>query len=306
MNTPSVRPRWEGLPEEVRAEVQARLGSPVVEVSYPEGGFTPGLAVRLRCADRGEVFLKAADLALPMASHYRAEAVVGEHLPSVIAPELWWSVESHGWIVNAFEAVLGGEPDLRPGSADLPGVLDVVGSLERELTPCPAPVGETGETLSLLAGHWERLAAAPAGPDAWCTARRARLTEMDDRDLLVKAAAGDTLVHCDLRADNMLVDTERVRVLDWSWAARGAAWVDAAFFVPQLILAGHSPAGAEAELRARVPAWRAADPKALSMFAVAITGYWAWNQANGPGGALGAYRGRAAEAGRRWIDYRLS
>lgn len=60
--------------------------SPVVEVSYPEGGFTPGLALRLRCADRSEVFLKAADLALPMASHYRAEAVVGEHLPSVIAP----------------------------------------------------------------------------------------------------------------------------------------------------------------------------------------------------------------------------
>lgn len=305
MNTPSARPRWEDLPDEVRAKVQARLGSPVVEVSYPEGGFTPGLAVRLTCADRGQVFLKAADLALPMASHYRAEAVVGEHLPCAIAPRLWWSLESHGWIINAFEAVLGGEPDLRPGSADLPGVLDVVGSLGRELTPCPAPVGEAGETLSLLAGHWERLAAAPAGPDAWCAERRARLTEMDDRDLLVKAAAGDTLVHCDLRADNMLVDAERVRVLDWSWAARGAAWVDAVFFVPQLILAGHSPAGAEAELGARVPAWRVADPKAVSMFAVAITGYWSWHQVHGPGGALGAYRGRAAEAGRRWIDYRL-
>ncbi|MFF3904364.1 phosphotransferase [[Kitasatospora] papulosa] len=305
MNTPSVRPRWEGLPDEVRARVQARLGSPVVEVGYPEGGFTPGLAVRLTCADRSEVFLKAADLALPMASHYRAEAVVGAHLPSGIAPELWWSLESHGWIVNAFEAVLGRGPDLRPGSADLRGVLDVVGSLERELTPCPAPVREAGQPLSLLAGHWERLAAAPVGRDAWSSARRTWLTEMDDRDLLVKAAAGDTLVHCDLRADNLLVDTERVRVLDWSWAARGAAWVDAAFFVPQLILAGHSPAGAEAELGARVPAWRAVDPEAVSVFAVAITGYWAWNQAHSPGGALGAYRGRAAEAGRRWIDYRL-
>ncbi len=305
MSTPSVRPRWEGLPGDVRAEVQARLGSPVVEVSYPEGGFTPGLAVRLTCADGSVVFLKAADVTLPMASHYRAEALVGEHLPSVIAPRLWWSLESRGWIVNAFEAVLGGQPDLRPGSADLPGVLDVVGSLERELTPCPAPVGEAGETLSRLAGHWERLAAAPAGPDAWSAARGRWLMELDARDLLVKAAVGETLVHCDLRADNMLMDTGRVRVLDWSWAARGAAWVDAAFFVPQLILAGHSPAGAEAEVGARVPAWRAADPKALSMFAVAITGYWVWHQAHGPGGALGAYRGRAAEAGRRWIDYRL-
>lgn len=305
MKTPSARPRWEDLPDDVRAEVQARLGSPVVEISYPEGGFTPGLAVRLTCADGGQVFLKAADLALPMAAHYRAEAVVGERLPSGIAPRLWWSLESHGWIVNAFEAVLGGEPDLRPGSTDLPGVLDVIGSLAQELTPCPVSVGEAGKTLSLLAGHWERIAAAPAGPDAWSTARHAWLTAMDDRDLLVKAAAGDTLVHCDLRADNMLVESERVRVLDWSWAARGAAWVDAAFFVPQLVLSGHSPADAEAELGARVPAWRVADPKALSTFAVAITGYWSWHQAHGPGGALGAYRGRAAQAGRRWIDYRL-
>ena len=89
MNTPSVRPRWEQLPDEVRAKVQARLGSPVVEVSYPDGGFTPGLAVRVTCADHSEVFLKAADGVLPMASHYRAEALVGKRLPSGIAPRLW-------------------------------------------------------------------------------------------------------------------------------------------------------------------------------------------------------------------------
>ncbi|MFD4863389.1 phosphotransferase [Streptomyces atratus] len=311
MNTVSVRARWEDLPLEVRAAVQARLGSSVVEVVYPEGGFTQGLAVRVTCADGSEVFLKAVDLAARMASHYQAEAAVGKHLPTVVAPRLVWSLEASSWIVNAFESVRGREPDLRPGSADLNGVLDVVGVLEQELTPCPVSgVGPVGETLSSLAGHWARLAAAGAGSggqDSWAASRRVRLAELDDPDRLVKASVGDTLVHCDLRADNMLAEagTGRIRILDWSWGARGAAWVDAAFFVPQLITAGHSPAGAEAELGARVPAWRAVDPEAVSVFAVAITGYWAWNQANGPGGALGAYRGRAAEAGRRWIDYRL-
>ncbi|MFI6730382.1 hypothetical protein [Streptomyces atratus] len=175
MNAASVRARWEDLPHEVRALVQARLGSPVVEVVYPGGGFTQGLAVRVRCADGSEVFLKAADLAAAMASHYRAEAVVGEHLPAAVAPQLMWSLEASGWIVNAFEAVRGREPDLRPGSADLSPVLDVVGALERELTPCPVPaVGPVGETLSLLVGHWDRLAAAPEGPDAWTVARRAQ------------------------------------------------------------------------------------------------------------------------------------
>ncbi|WP_413751768.1 hypothetical protein NRF20_00720 [Streptomyces sp. R-74717] len=131
--------------------------------------------MRVRCADGSEVFLKAADLAAAMASHYRAEAVVGEHLPAAVAPQLMWSLEASGWIVNAFEAVRGREPDLRPGSADLSPVLDVVGALERELTPCPVPaVGPVGETLSLLVGHWDRLAAAPEGPDAWTVARRAQ------------------------------------------------------------------------------------------------------------------------------------
>jgi hypothetical protein len=301
-----VRACWEDLPEQVRAAAEAHLASPVVEVSYPDGGFTQGLAARVTCVDRSEAFLKAADLSASMAEHYRAEAAVGSHLLATVAPQLLWSLEEGGWVVNAFEAVGGREPDLGSGSSDLPGVLDLVGSLERELTSCPARVGPVGDTLSQLTGHWEKLAAGPSGLGEWAAARRDQLLELDDRDLLVKATLGDTLLHCDLRADNILTDGLRVRILDWSWASRGAAWVDAAFFVPQLIVAGHSPAAAEAALTDRVPVWRTVDPDAVDRFAVAITGYWSWHHAHGPGGGLGAYRGRAAEAGRSWIDYRLS
>lgn len=306
----SERARWKDLPPEVQDAVQARAGSTVVNVVYPTGGFTQGLAALVACADGSEVFLKASPLAARMASHYRAEATVGKHLRASVAPLLLWSLEAGDWIVNAFEPVQGREPGLRPGSADLDGVLDAVAMLERELTPCPVPgTVPVGTTLSTLAGHWARLAASPAGPgqDPWTVSRRSTLERLDDPDQLVKLSAGDTLVHCDLRADNMLTETGtgRTRILDWSWGARGAAWVDAAFFVPQLVLAGHSPAGAEAALAARVPAWRAVAPEAASAFAVALTGYWSWHQVHGPGGALGAYRGRAAQAGRRWIDYRL-
>ncbi|MFE9847717.1 phosphotransferase [Streptomyces sp. NPDC005576] len=311
MNAGSVRARWEDLPREVRDAVEARVGPPVVDFVYPAGGFTEGLAARVRSADGGEVFLKASPLGARMASHYRAEAAVGKSLPTAVAPLLLWSMEAGDWIVNAFEPVQGREPDLRPGSADLDGVLDAVGLMEKELTPCPFPgAGPVGATLSTLAGHWVRLAADPAGPrqDMWIASRRSLLEELDAPDRLVKLSAGDTLVHCDLRADNMLTEsgTGRTRILDWSWGARGAAWVDAAFFVPQLIIAGHSPAGAEAALAARVPAWRAVAPEAANAFAVALTGYWSWHHGHGPGGALGAYRGRAAQAGRRWIDYRLA
>ncbi|MCX5401984.1 phosphotransferase [Streptomyces sp. NBC_00102] len=311
MSAASVRVRWEDLPREVREAVQMRLGGRVVDVVHPEGGFTRGLAARVTYAG-GEVFLKASPVAARTASHHRAEAMVGRFLPVAIAPEFLWSLVTAGWIVNAFEAVRGREPDLRPGSTDLTGVLDAVGALERELTPCPVPgAGEVGETLSTLAGHWGRLAAEPPGSvghGTWTASQRARLEELDDAERLSELSAGDTLVHCDLRADNMLseFDTGRTRILDWSWGARGAAWVDAAFFVPQLILAGHTPAGAETVLAGRVPGWRAVASEAADAFAVALTGYWTWHHTHGPGGALGAYRGRAAEAGRMWVDYRLA
>ncbi|MDD0857289.1 phosphotransferase [Arthrobacter alpinus] len=38
--------------------------------------------------------------------------------------------------------------------------------------------------------------------------------------------AGESLVHGDLRADNILLTEHGVVLLDWPWAARGAAWVE--------------------------------------------------------------------------------
>ena len=41
-------------------------------------------------------------------------------------------------------------------------------------------------------------------------------------------------------------------------------------------------AGVEAALAARVPAWRAVDPEAVSAFAVAITGIWTISSERAP------------------------
>ena len=38
---------------------------------------------------------------------------------------------------------------------------------------------------------------------------------------------GDTLVHTDIRSDNVLIDPDgRALVCDWNWPVRGAAWFD--------------------------------------------------------------------------------
>ncbi|WP_157882306.1 phosphotransferase family protein [Streptomyces rubellomurinus] len=272
-------------------------------MDYPSGGFTPGIAARLRLADGGRVFIKGVPAEDRTAGMYRAEAAVGPHLPSGVAPALLWTVETGGWLVLGFEDVDGTTPEIAPGSAGLGAVLATVGELGGLLTPCPA--GQTGPFSVLagtLAGCWERL--AEGGLDGWDQEHAPELVALDDPAALVRATEGDTLLHCDLRADNMLLSDGRVRVIDWSWFARGAAWVDAAFFLPQLMLAGHAAASAEHLLAEQVPAWREAPEDGVLAFAAAITGYWAWQQRTGPGGALGAYRGRAAAAGREWIAHR--
>ncbi|MFJ7243623.1 phosphotransferase [Kitasatospora sp. NPDC098652] len=106
-----------------------------------------------------------------------------------------------------------------------------------------------------------RLGNAADQPDrtrryGWDLEHAVGLAELDDPAALARATEGDTLLHCDLRADNMLLARGRVMVIDWSWFARGATWVDAAFLLPQLVLAGHTAAGAERLLAETVPAWR--------------------------------------------------
>ncbi len=67
------------------------------------------------------------------------------------------------------------------------------------------------------------------------------------------ALAGDTLVHTDIRADNLLLSPDgTVTVVDWPWACRGPAWLDTLLLLvnvrlfgghdTQSLLAGHAAA----------------------------------------------------------------
>ncbi len=50
------------------------------------------------------------------------------------------------------------------------------------------------------------------------------------------AAGGETLLHLDLRADNLLLSKkERVLVVDWPHACVEIPWVDVAFFAPSSV-----------------------------------------------------------------------
>src|SRR5437773_9328388 len=76
---------WEAAPESVRAAVEAGLGARVDEAVTQPGGFSPGVAARLRLEDGRTVFVKAvgSEPNPDSPGFHRIEA----HVAAVLPPE---------------------------------------------------------------------------------------------------------------------------------------------------------------------------------------------------------------------------
>src|SRR5215216_5916874 len=225
---------WADAPGWLRDEVADRLGGPVVEAVTQAGGFSPGLAVRVRLADGRRAFVKAVgpDPNPDSAGIHRSEARTMAALPrSAPAPRLLWSLDRHGWVALAFEDVDGVHPALPWRPDELRRVLDMVADLAATLTPAPPGLPPIAERLSDTLTGWRRLATASAaghddlaGLDPWAVRHLRRLAGLEAR--WPAATEGRTLLHLDLRADNLLLTPTRVVAVDWPYASVGAAWVD--------------------------------------------------------------------------------
>jgi Ser/Thr protein kinase RdoA (MazF antagonist) len=112
----------------------------------------------------------------------------------------------------------------------------------------------------------------------------------------------ETLLHYDLHAGNFLVTDKTACILDWSFACRGAAWIDAALLVPRFIAAGHTPAQAE-ELISGLPAWSTAPPASVTGLGALWTMFREFKALYGPHNDR-AFRQQAAQAGRAWLTHR--
>ena len=307
-----LRTPWSTMPTHLRAAVEGWLGSAVVTAVSQPGGFSPGVAARLTTADGRRAFVKAAGPEpneLTPQLHRREARIVDALPPDAPVPRLLWTIDEgeEGWIVLVFEDIEGRQPALPWKADELELVLATLATLSLALTPAPLPpeVSERARDWGiLLLGWWNRLSYAPPPElDAWSLRHVSELAELEAD--AASAADGETLLHLDLRADNLLLTPEgRVLVVDWPHARIGAAWVDVAFLAPSVAMQGGPRPEA---LLARHPATATADPQAITAVAAAIAGFFTYQalQPAPPGlPTVRAFQAAQGVAAREWLRQR--
>ena len=224
-----VRIGWTDLPNHVRREIEAIIGGPVVDAVSQAGGFSPGSADRIRIGTGRRVFVKAVSSAANPRSPqlHRQEARVAAVLPpSAPTPTLLGSYDDGEWVALVYEDVEGRHPATPWLPDELRRVQAALAELAAVLTPSPLPSPTAADALADDFAGWRRMAAEPpADLDPWLGEHLDDLVALADRGL--HALVGDTLVHTDIRADNILLGADgRVTVVDWPSACRGPAWLD--------------------------------------------------------------------------------
>ncbi|MEO3856851.1 phosphotransferase [Acrocarpospora sp. B8E8] len=307
LGSTAVRPSWTQLPSGLRDLIASHLGSAVITADTQGGGFSPGAAARLLLADHGRAFVKAIPTDHALAAKHRVEADTASRLPAAVpAPRLRWHGEAAGWIILIFDDIEGRHPDLSPGSLDVETVVSTISRMAEPLTPSPVPglprsaVGRS----SWLHGWRELAAASPPDLGPW---ERHHMNALADLEFLwTSHTEGTTLVHGDIRPDNLLITGDGTAVVvDWAQPSQGAAWVDIIDLVPHLIMAGHTPADAEKTLT-RSLIWGRVHRQVITSYAAAYAGYWTrMSRQPAPPGVpnLRNYQRHAANAALAWTAY---
>ncbi len=307
-----IRLDWTALPIRVRAAVEGWLGEPVAAAATQAGGFSPGVAARLCTTSGRRAFLKAVGPEPNPDSprFHRREAIIAAALPATApVPRLLWSFDEGegGWVALLYEDVDGRQPQMPWQPGELDRVLDALGDLTAALTPSPLP----GEIAGLLADEgvfrtawWGRLLADPPSTlDSWAVPRLPLLADLERQAAAL--SAGNTLLHLDLRADNLLLTPERVVVVDWPHARIGAAWVDPVFMAPSVAMQGGPD---PAILFARHSSSVEAHPEAVTAVIALMAGFFTYSalQPPPPGlPTLRAFQEAQARIAWRWLAERM-
>lgn len=227
----------------MRTSIERLLGAAVTGAMSEPGGFSPGVASRLLLDNGRRVFLKlvSGDGNPDTPEIHRQEARIVAALPRLaFVPSLLDVYDEGGWVGLVFEDIPGRQPLLPWHEAELDRVIDAIGELSAVLTPAPVQVASFADD-PIGGDSWERLSRSPHVEllDPWISRHLEALADLESG--FAEAAGGRTLVHADIRADNVLLTEDRVVFVDWPWACTGAAWLDLLFFCPSVAMQGGPP-----------------------------------------------------------------
>lgn len=266
------RVHWPELPADVRAAVATLAGGPIAAAETQPHGFSPGVAARLRLGDGRRAFVKAVSAATnpeSVAMHRTEARLTGTFPSGVPVPRLVGVYDDGGWVALVYEDVEGRHPTMPWRTEELEHVMASLVRLHEALTPCPVLDWPRVVDDADTAAEFTSWSTADANTlDEWTRAHLADLIALESE--WQQAAAGETLLHLDLRADNMLMRPDgEVMFVDWPWGARGAPLLDVVGFAPSVRMQG----GPDLDwLLARHPGAAAGGRRAVDSLLAAIAG----------------------------------
>jgi hypothetical protein len=314
------RPTYSDLPQQLRFSIDEWLGARVTAASAIPGGFSPGLIAKLDISDGRRVFIKS----LPekvnneAAYLYRSEITICRSLPVHAPrpglkygpwPQLLWSDDSGGWVTMIFEYVDGRPPRIPWQPDELRRVVSAIESFATAMTPTAGPMRNITEVYGDRFTGWRELARLPAGDrqlaqlDPWA---RDRVEELAELEADWAGGQHGSLLHGDLRSDNLLLTDEQVVMVDWPWACTGPAWYDLMMMLPSVRLErGPCPQ----EVFDRSVLAKDADQAEVTSVLAALTGFFVRQSLlPAPSGitALREFQARQGEVALEWLRTRLT
>ncbi len=304
-------PFW-AIPAALRAEVERQLGGRVVDAVTQPGGFSPGVAARVRLHNGRRAFVKAVgDINPDSPGIHRAEAQIAAALPAnAPVARLLGAIDEGGWVILILEDVDGRMPAQPWQPDELERVLDALADQAIALTPAPIEAPPAVSRFRHLGRGWGLLAAAAAsgadgltGLDPWVVTHLDDLVAREQR--WDEAVHGNSLAHGDVRADNILLTPDRVVFVDWPWACLAPPWFDLVAMLPNVAVNG-GPAP-ENVFSAHALAG-VADQDAVTVVVASLAGMFAYvgRQPDPPGlPTLRAFQQAHGTAALDWLKTRL-
>jgi hypothetical protein len=236
---------------------------------------------------------------------HRAEILIQRQLPDgVAAPRLLGSYDDGDWVAAIYQDIDGRHPSVPWKAEELQQVLADLTRLHEQLTPNPVDVAPAvgDKHRALFRGFLHLADLDPAELDPWVRGHLGELIALESR--WESAAGGTTLLHGDVRGDNILLTDEGDRLqtwfVDWPGACVGVPWFDIAAMAPSVALeGGPSPA----DLIRLDPVARTVAQDELAPVVAALGGYFLYGAQQPPPPGLPTLRRFQARQGAVVIEW---